>query len=57
MNKTIIIVAATIFGIMGGYVPFLWGDTNLLGGWSILTGTIGGFVGIWVGVWISKRVG
>lgn len=57
MNKTVLIVFATIFSIAGGYIPFLWGDTNLLGGWSIFTGTIGGIFGIWVGVLISRRMG
>jgi len=56
MNKTILLTCATVFGIAGGYIPFLWGDTNLLGGWSILTGMIGGIFGIWVGVLISRRI-
>lgn len=57
MNKTIIITSATIFSIAGGYIPFLFGDTDLFSGWSILLGAIGGFVGIWVGVVIANRVG
>ena len=55
MNKTIILTAATIFGIAGSYIPFLFGDTDLFSGWSILMGMVGGLFGIWVGVWASKR--
>lgn len=44
-----------LFGIIGGYVPFLFGDTNFFGGWSILMSFVGGIFGIWLGVWVSKR--
>lgn len=57
MNKTVLLTSATIFSIVGGYVPFLFGDTDLLGGWSIFMGTVGGLFGIWLGVWVSKRLG
>lgn len=57
MNKTIIITSATIFSIAGGFVPYLWGDNSLFGGWSILLGAVGGFFGIWVGVKIANRFG
>jgi len=40
----------TVFGAAGSYVPVLFGDHDLLSGWSILGGMIGGFFGIWVGV-------
>lgn len=46
---------ATIGGVAGGYVPVLFGDTELLDGWSILGGLIGGLLGIWLGVKIAKR--
>lgn len=57
MKKTIIIVSATIFGILGGYVPYLWGDKDLLSVSSILIGTVGALFGIWVGLWINKQIG
>ena len=38
-----------MFGILGSYVPVLFGDSDFFSGWSILGGMIGGFVGIWVG--------
>jgi hypothetical protein len=52
--KQLILLCATIFGALGSYVPVLLGDKDLLSGWSILAGTIGGFVGIWVGVKLYK---
>lgn len=57
MNKGIILLMAGIGGVVGGYLPVLFGDNSLLDGWTILTSTVGGLVGIWVGVVISKRYG
>ena len=57
MNKTVILLFATIGGVVGGYVPVLFGDNELLDGWSILAGTLGSIVGIWLGVVVSKRLG
>lgn len=57
MNKKVLLFFATVGGIIGGYVPVLFGDNEFLDGWSILAGTIGSIVGIWLGVVISKRIG
>jgi hypothetical protein len=57
MNKRVILLFATVFGIAGGYVPVLLGDTELLDGWIILTSLAGGLVGIWLGVIVLKRWG
>ncbi len=38
-------------------MPVLFGDNELLDGWSILAGTIGSIVGIWLGYLVSKRLG
>jgi hypothetical protein len=57
MNKKVILFFATVGGILGGYLPVLFGDTELLDGWSILGGMVGGLLGIWLGVIISKRLG
>jgi hypothetical protein len=57
MNKKVLLFFATVGGIVGGYVPVLFGDNEFLDGWSILAGTIGSIVGIWLGVVISKRLG
>jgi len=57
MNKKLLLLMATIGGAAGGYIPVLFGDGELLDGWSILTGMIGGLFGIWLGVKLSKRYG
>lgn len=55
MNKKVILLFATVFSIAGGYVPVLFGDSDLLDGWSILGGLVGGVFGIWLGAIVSKR--
>lgn len=57
MNKKLISFMAVLGGGVGSYVPVLFGDGDMLDGWSILGGLIGGFVGIWLGVVLSKRYG
>jgi hypothetical protein len=57
MNKAVILISATILSIGGAYIPFLWGDTDLFSGWSILLGTVTGLIGIWLGIWISRQIG
>ncbi|HEY5695688.1 MAG TPA: hypothetical protein VIQ80_02530 [Candidatus Saccharimonadales bacterium] len=57
MNKRIILLFATVGGILGGYLPTLFGDAQLLDEWSILGGFVGGILGIWLGVYVSKRWG
>lgn len=57
MNKKVILFFATGFGILGGYVPVLFGDTNLLDGWGVLGGLVGGLFGIWLGAFVLKRWG
>jgi outer membrane lipoprotein SlyB len=56
MSKKGVMAGALIGGVVGSYVPTLFGD-SLLGGWSILGSVVGGLVGIWLAVWISKRYG
>ncbi len=48
--KQVILLCVAVFGIIGSYVPMLFGDHGILSGWSILGSTIGGFIGIWIGV-------
>lgn len=55
MNKKAIMFFAIVGMTLGSFVPLLWGETNLLGGMSILMSMVGGFAGIWLGVWLSKR--
>lgn len=56
MNKKVILFFATVGGLVGGYVPFLFGDQNIFDAWSILGGLVGGLMGIWLGVVVSKRM-
>ena len=56
MYKFFIMLGAGVGGIAGAYVPYLWGDTDLFSGWSILCSTIGGLVGIWLGYVAAKRI-
>lgn len=57
MNKKFLLLMATIFGIIGGYLPVLFGDTDPLSGSSIIGGMIGGLFGIWLGLKLAKRYG
>jgi uncharacterized membrane protein YfcA len=57
MNKKTLLLFATVFSILGGYVPVLFGDNDFLDGWSILGGLVGGIFGIWLGAVVSKRWG
>lgn len=54
MSKSLLLLCAAIFGGIGSYAPVLFGDNDLLSGWSILGGMVGGFFGIWVGVKVYK---
>jgi hypothetical protein len=54
--KQMVLLGATIFGIVGGYLPVLFGDDDMLSIWSILGGMIGGFFGIWVGVKLYRAL-
>ena len=49
------ILIAVVASTIGAYVPTLFGDTDMLSGWSILGGLVGGFIGIWLGVKIGQR--
>ena len=57
MNKSFLLLMATLGGIAGGYAPVLFGDNSLLDGWSILGGLVGGLLGIWLGVKLAQRFG
>jgi hypothetical protein len=47
MNKSAVWVGASVGGLIGGWLPSLWGD-SFLSLWAILLSTIGGLAGIWV---------
>lgn len=56
MYKLLVTIGAAAGGIAGAYVPYLWGDTDLFSGMSILFSVIGGLVGIWAGYKLAKRL-
>jgi hypothetical protein len=56
MYKTLVLTGATVGGIIGAYIPSLFGDTEMFSAWSILGSTIGAFVGIWLGYLLAKRI-
>lgn len=41
--------------VVGGTIPFLWGDYNSFDFVNVLTTMAGGFIGIWLAVWLSAR--
>ena len=55
--KQFVMLGAVVFGAVGSYVPMLFGDNDLLSGWSILGGAIGGFFGIWAAVKLYDLIG
>ena len=57
MLKFFILLGATVGGIAGAYVPFLWGDTNFFSPMGILLSTVGAIVGIVLGYKLAKRLG
>jgi hypothetical protein len=45
MSKGAVWIGATIGGVIGSFIPALWG-AGQLSLWSILLGTVGGILGI-----------
>lgn len=43
--------------IVGGMVPYLWGDYSMFSLTSSLTALIGGLLGIWLAVRLSRQIG
>ncbi len=56
MYKLLITIGAAIGGIVGAYIPSLFGDTDIFSPWSILGSTVGALVGIWLGYLLAKRL-
>lgn len=56
MNKAAIMIMMSVGMTVGGFLPMLFGDNDLLSGWSILGGLVGGGVGIWLGVKVSQAL-
>jgi hypothetical protein len=47
-TKSLIWIGASVGGIVGGYIPALWG-AGLFSVSSIIWSTVGGVAGIWAG--------
>ena len=56
MNKTVIMIFMSIGMTLGGLLPWMFGDHDLMSGWAILGGLVGGALGIWAGAKVSKRL-
>jgi hypothetical protein len=54
-SKRTVMFGASGGMIVGGCVPFLWGDYNGFDAMNVLTTMIGGFAGIWLAVWLGKK--
>jgi hypothetical protein len=55
MNKGLMWICVGVGGLIGSYIPVLFGQSSL-GGWSILGGTIGSFAGIWAAVKLNNNI-
>jgi hypothetical protein len=53
-TKALIWIGITVGSIVGGYLGGLLDHGNILGGWSIIGGTIGSILGIWAGYKLSR---
>ena len=47
MTKGMVYLGSSVGGLIGGYVPMLFGADGL-SAWSLLGGLVGGLAGIWV---------
>lgn len=56
-KKTIVMSCVTIGMVGGGFLPWVFGDRSLVGGWEVLGGLLGGIAGIWLGTKIAKNIG
>ena len=54
--KLMIYIGITIGGGIGAFLPTLWGDTNLLSGWSILGTLVGSIAGLFLGYKVGKFI-
>ena len=53
-SKGIVWIGMFMGSLIGGYLPALWGDTNIFSFASLILGTIGAIAGIYVGWKISR---
>jgi hypothetical protein len=55
MNKGLLYLCITVGGIIGSYIPVLFGASGL-SLISILGGAIGSFAGIWAAIKLNDRI-
>jgi len=55
MNKGLMWISITVGGLIGSYIPVLFGSGSL-SGWSILGGGVGGLAGIWAAVKLNGYI-
>lgn len=53
--KALATFGATVFGLVGAYIPVWLFNANPLGGLSILGSVVGGIIGVFIGVWAGNR--
>jgi len=53
-SKPFVWVGMVLGSMIGGYVPALWGDTNIFSFASLILGTIGAIAGIYIGFKMSQ---
>jgi len=47
VDKKVALLAVTIGGTVGGFIPELW-HANWLSAWGIITSGVGALVGLWL---------
>ena len=52
--KAAIGIGVTVGSLLGGWLGSLFDGGNMLGGWGILLGGVGGLLGIYVGYRIGR---
>jgi len=53
-SKPFVWVGMFVGSMIGGYIPALWGDTNIFSFASLILGTVGAVAGIYAGWKISR---
>jgi hypothetical protein len=53
MGRSVIGLCALVGGIVGGYVPVVWGASGF-SVTALLLSAVGGIAGIWLGVRVSE---
>ncbi|MFZ1258751.1 MAG: hypothetical protein WAQ25_04760 [Candidatus Saccharimonas sp.] len=55
MNKAVTMICMSIGSAIGGVIPWMFGDHDMLSGWVFLGGLVGGVIGVWVGVKLARQ--